>query len=183
MFTNLTNIIRVIRGQIRGYSRAFTLVEMLVVMAIIAVISASLILYSRTGERQIILFKDQALIVAALSRAKSLSVATFGQAGVPCGYGVHFETPRKFLIFKDLVSDCNASDNIYSGGNELFESFELNQSLNFGNLTLTDVIFIPPNPKVVITPIQDEAVINIRTADGTSSLNVKVTSAGQISTQ
>lgn len=160
----------------------FTLVEMLVVMAVIAVVSTSLILYSRTGERQIILFKDQASIVAALSRAKSLSVATFGQAGVPCGYGVHFEAPRKFLLFKDLASDCSAADNIYSGPNELFESFELSQSLNFGTLTLTDIVFIPPNPRVVITPSGDEAVINIKTVDGGSSSTIKVTSAGQIST-
>lgn len=163
--------------------KGFTLVEILVVMAIIAVVSASLILYSRTGERQIILFRDQAGIIAALSRAKSLSVATFGQAGVPCGYGVHFEAPRKFLLFKDLASDCSAADHVYSGPNELFGSFELNQSLNFGNLTLTDIVFIPPNPKVVITPLGDEAIINIKTVDGGSSSTIKVTSAGQISTQ
>ncbi len=164
-------------------SWGFTIIEMLVVIAVLSLISTSLLLYSRTGERQIILFREQSRIVGALSRAKSLSIATFGQVGVPCGYGVHFETPKIFLIFKDLSSDCSAVDKVYSGTDELLESFELDQAVSFGNLTLTDIVFIPPDPKIVITPEQDESMINIKTISGNSSSTIKVTSAGQITTQ
>lgn len=177
------NLFRKLVGANRRCSTGFTIIEMLVVIAILSLISTSLLLYSRTGERQIILFREQSRIVGTLSRAKSLSIATLGQVGVPCSYGVHFETPKKFSIFKDLASDCNAADKVYSGIDELLESFELDQAVNFGNLTLTDIVFIPPDPRIVITPEQDEAVINIKTISGNTSSTIKVTSAGQITTQ
>ena len=77
-------------------NKGFTTIEMLVVIGVMALMSSVLMVYGRTGERQINLFKEQARIISALSRAKYLSVSTFGKTDVPCGYGVHFEAPRTF---------------------------------------------------------------------------------------
>lgn len=162
--------------------RGFTLVELLVVIGILSLLSATLILYSRAGERQITVFRDQARVISSLTRAKSLAVATFGQSGVPCGYGVSFAAPRTFLIFKDVAADCQSTDNRYSGPAELVEEFQLDANLMFEALTLSDVIFIPPEPKIIITPAQEQAVITIMTNDGGSSATIKINNAGQIST-
>ncbi len=162
--------------------KGFTVIEMLVVIAILGIISATLITSMRVGERQIMLFREQARVISALSRAKSLSIATFGESGnVPCGFGVHFE-PTSFLIFKDLASDCGSADRVYSGPSEIFESFTLDSKVTFNALTLSDIVFIPPNPFIRITPNQDQATITIQTIDGSASKNVKINSAGQIST-
>ncbi len=163
--------------------KGFTLIEVLVVVGILALLSATLIIYSHTGERQIILFKEQARIVSTISQAKSLSIATFGQVNVPCGYGVHFSPPKNFLIFEDLANDCQDADKRWSGENETFESFQLDPAVVFENLSLTDIVFIPPNPSVVITPPQDQSTIIIKTVDGNSSTTIKVNNAGQISAQ
>ncbi len=117
-----------------------------------------------------------------LSRAKSLAIATFGQsANVPCGFGVHFEM-SSFLIFKDLESDCLNADKKYSGPSEIYESFVLDSRVVFDTLTLSDIVFIPPDPIVIITPEQDQATITIKTVIGSDSKTIKINSAGQIST-
>jgi type II secretory pathway pseudopilin PulG len=168
-----------------GMKRGFTMVEMLVIIGVLALLSATLILYSHVGERQIILINEQARILTALYRAKSLAINTFGQSGiVPCGYGVHFETSGTFLIFKDLASNCSNSDRKYSGSGsgELYESFQLNSAVKFDSLTLSDVLFIPPDPLTVITPAQEQGTIIIKPLGAENSVIIKINSAGQIST-
>lgn len=165
-------------------NKAFTLIEIIVSIGIIALLSGIMITYNRSGERQIVIFKEQARVISALSRVKSFSISTFsdGKTDIPCGYGVHLEAPRTFLIFKDIASDCSVSDNKYSGTNEIFESFNLDLTVMFDSLTLSDIIFIPPDPSVIITPAQYQATIVIKTIDGGSSATIKVNNAGQIST-
>jgi len=162
-------------------NKGFTIIEMIVIIGILSLLSAILVVYIRAGENQIILFKEQAKIIGILSRAKSLGISTFGRAGVPCGYGVHFETSGSFLIFKDLSGDCSDSDQKYSGSDEFYESFQLNPAVKFDTLTLSDVLFIPPDPSIVITPAQDEATIIIKPVGAESSAAIKINSAGQIS--
>lgn len=164
-------------------NKGFTTIEILVIIGVMGLLSSLLMVYGRTGERQIILFKEQARIISSFSRAKYLSVATFGKTDVPCGYGVHFEAPRTFLIFKDLAASdgCSASDKKYSGADEIFESFNLDSTIIFDRLTLSDAVFIPPDPSVVITPNQDQAAVVIKIVNTEDSAIIKINNAGQIS--
>jgi prepilin-type N-terminal cleavage/methylation domain-containing protein len=163
--------------------KGFTLIELLVIIGILSVLSSILIINIHGGSQMVTVLKEQAKVISIISRAKSLGVATFGQSGVsiPCGYGVHFEEPNIYLIFKDLAENCRVSDNKYSGENELFQSFQLDSTLNFDHLTVSDVIFIPPNPSVIITPAQDQAEIIIKSLKADNSATIKINSAGQIS--
>ncbi|PIU98421.1 hypothetical protein COS61_01515 [Candidatus Wolfebacteria bacterium CG03_land_8_20_14_0_80_40_12] len=169
-------------------NKSFTTIEVLVVIGVTSLITGILIIYNRASERQIILFRERAKIVSVLFRAKSLSTVAFGEAEVPCGYGAHFEQPRTFLIFKDLPGeddDCSATDKAYTSANpsEIFESFELDKTVSFETLSFSDVLFIPPEPLVFITPPQEgqsQATIIIKTVTGQGSASVKINSAGQI---
>ncbi len=162
-------------------NEGFTLVEILVVTGVLSLISAILIVYVRSGSQQIILFREQAQVISILARAKYLAISTFGRTGVPCGYGVHFEQPRTFIIFKDIAEDCQASDQKYSGPEETYESFQIDKTLTFENLTLSDILFIPPDPSVIITPDQDDATIVLKTVNAENSVLIKINNAGQIS--
>jgi prepilin-type N-terminal cleavage/methylation domain-containing protein len=167
-------------------NRGFTLIEMLVVISIMTLLSALLILYSRTGESQLILFKEQARVVSVLNRAKALSIQMFNAPNPPCAFGVNFSpTENSFLIFRDLAFDCRISDNKYSGPDELFERYQLDSRIKFKDLTLTDVVFIPPDPKTLIDngANKNEAIVVLETSAGAASLKVKINNAGQITTQ
>lgn len=166
-------------------SKGFTLIEMLVVISIMTLLSSLLILYSRTGENQIILFREQARVISILNRAKSLSVQMFNAPESPCAFGVNFSPTGTFLIFRDLASDCRDADHKYSGTNELFEKYQLDSRIKFGELTLTNVIFIPPDPTTLIDDGSNkiDATITLQTLDASAFLKVKINNAGQITTQ
>jgi prepilin-type N-terminal cleavage/methylation domain-containing protein len=169
-------------------SAGFTLIEFLVVLGIMALLSSIAILYSRTGEQQILLFKEQAKVVSVILRAKSLAIQTFAEtsAGV-CGYGVHFFPDGRFILFKDLAEDCASSDRAYSGSFEDFgEVNQLDPALRFSELGLNEILFIPPDPQVIITPApaaNGTAIIRIGIRDGVTESIIKVNEAGQVTTQ
>jgi hypothetical protein len=163
----------------------FTIIEILVLLGVLSLISTILIINTHSGEKQVNLFKEQARIVSILFRAKSLSISTFGETGIsiPCGYGVHFNDSGSFLIFKDLAPDCKSADHKYTDTNEIYESFQLDPAIEFDSLNFSDVVFIPPDPSVVITPSsQDQATIILKIIGSPTTASIKINSAGQIST-
>lgn len=170
--------------------KGFTLIEILISIGIVALLSSAMIAYNRVGERQIILFKEQAKVLGVISRAKTLSISTFGEIAVSCGWGVHIDAGlNKFFIFKDIAAvsgDCSTADKTYTetSSDELFESFDLDSGVEFDSslTTLSDIVFIPPYFSVVINSdsVQDSAEVVIKTIDGGSSVAIKVNSAGQI---
>jgi prepilin-type N-terminal cleavage/methylation domain-containing protein len=166
-------------------NKGFTVIEMLVVISVVGLLlTTTMIFYGRAGERQIVLFREQAKILNILSRAKFLSIQTFGKMEpVPCGYGVHFEEPQSVILFRDDAENCSQADRRYSGEAEKVESFILDRAVIFEPLPLSDVVFIPPNPRVVMTPEQDQATLTIKTTDDKGRLSIKINNFGQISTQ
>lgn len=169
--------------------KGFSLTELLVVFAVIGILSSGLVIYNRATERQIIIFKEQAKIMSAIQKAKSLALATFIQQEAPCGYGVHFAEPNIMIIFKELSpsgdANCSDVDNIYTSNAENFEEINLDKVVKFSSLELKDVVFTPPEPKVFIdgTDTRNEALIKIKTTDNKGEKIIKVTNAGQITAQ
>ncbi|MBI2591555.1 MAG: type II secretion system protein [Candidatus Brennerbacteria bacterium] len=176
-------------GKINKFS-GFTMLEMFVTIGIMSFIAAALVVYSHTGEKQIILFKEQARVLNVLARARNLGITSFIKAGatgpLPCGYGAHFEAPRTMIIFEDRASDsgCADADFRYSGPAEIFESSTLDRDISFDFLSLSDIVFVPPQPVIFITPEQDQAVITLTTGGNDPvTVSVTVSTANQISVQ
>ena len=132
----------------------FTLVEAVVVVGIAAILSSILIVYTRQGEKQVVFFKEQSLLVNSILRAKAFSIATFQPTLQPnqnedriCGWGVHFhKNSSSYLIFKDLApgnSDCAAGANRkYNRGlglDEEFEKFSLPVAVKIECIALFDI--------------------------------------------
>jgi prepilin-type N-terminal cleavage/methylation domain-containing protein len=181
-------------------SRGFTLIEVLVVISLTAILTGILLGYNRESGKQLLLTRDQAKLVNLITRSKYLSTSTFLEGALPanptdpktCGYGVHVEkTSGEAFIFKEVALNCSSSDNRYSSGD-----VRLSGELNFVKLdsrvlqfapttTLNDVVFIPPDPLIVINgdKLVTEAVLAVETKDGLSKVLVKVNNAGRISTK
>jgi len=163
--------------------------ELLVVFAIITILSGGLVLYNRAVERQIILFKEQIKVFSAIQKAKSLALGTFAAEQAPCGYGVHFSEPNTIIIFGEISSSgdprCLDIDSIYTSYDQIFEEIKLDKVVKFSELGVNDIIFIPPDPTVIINNdiFKDEALIKIKTIDSKGEKIIKVTSAGQITAQ
>ncbi len=202
------NLIKLLNSKfhILNSRSGFTLVEVLVTMAILIIFSGVLVGYNQTSSRQLILISNQAKLVSLVSRAKNLSMSTilenFGGSYNPgdpltCAYGVHVDkTSGKIFIFRDLAVDCDLSDKKYSGDNERsglkgeFDVFELDSKIaEFMPATsddLNDIIFIPPDPKVVInndlTKLWAQIGLKLKNSDA-GKIIIKINNVGQISTR
>ena len=176
-------------------NRGFTLIETLVIISILTLLTSFLILYSRGGERQIILLREKAELISAILRAKSLAINTLVEDEPACGYGVAFDGSNYF-IYKDLAGDCGLSDRVYSGpaSGEKLENetcaesggvCTLDPSLKFFQRDVNDVLFVPPDPRVFLDGGQSlaEAIIALSTLDESSQTNITINNAGQISSQ
>lgn len=125
---------KLLRKKITG----FTVIEMIVVIAISIVLTSVLILYSGDSRKFIEFSNQKFLILNAINRAKSYSLETYqptqftisqiGPSEVICGWGIHFEkkpTGDEYTIYKDIDSssgDCSGPNvGVFDGGAETFE--------------------------------------------------------------
>ena len=162
-------------------SEGFTVVEIIVVLAIIGVIT-SIIIFNIGSER-----KNSALLRSAQNLSLNLrqvenyalSSKVFKTEGVPCGWGIHFSGTgsTSYIIFADLVvsaASCSNQDFVRNpDGSEDFEAVNLESGITISGLSngLSDVIFIPPDPivKFRFTPddqSQTSASITLTNKDG-----------------
>ena len=163
----------------------FTLIEMLVVLAIIIVITG-IVIFNVGAERQnSALLRSAQKLSLDLRRAQSfaLSSKTYKTAGVPCGWGIHFNVAgsTSYIIFADLASvqDCSDRDFVRDGnGLEDFEVANLEAGITISSLSnsLSDIVFTPPDPTVNFTPDQTSANIVLINKNGaTRAININKT--------
>lgn len=179
--------------------RGFTLIELMVVMAIVAFLTTILVGYSRQSGRQLLLSSTEAKILNLVSRAKFLSIETFfkdlGGAATPrkiCAYGIHVDaSANEIFIFQDRMPEgagCPASDKYEPGVNDarLFgelDSVKINPDLMTLSGTLGDIVYIPPDPDVVINDSGvGDATIEVNLKDGSGGFVITVNDAGQVKT-
>lgn len=134
----------------RRNEKGFTIVEMVVVIAIMGLISGIMVAYNRTSDEKIALFSDEAKVVGVLQRAKAFALEKRGNA---CAFGVHFEEPATMIIFQDLppVEDPRCVEENFNeqyDTGEAVEEISLDQRIGFTSLpgggSSHDVVFIPP---------------------------------------
>jgi len=146
-------------------AKGYTLIEVLVVISVMTLLTSVLILYNRTSEQHIIIFKEQAKLITLFERAKGLAISTYTKSGAPCAYGVLIDEQNNTIrIFQDLgttdafgIQDCTAADNVFTPdtGEDLNPPIleSLDSALSFEESPeFTDLVFIPPEPRAVITP-------------------------------
>jgi len=171
----------------------FSLLEMVVVVGITVLLSTIALTYNRSGERQFVLFKDQAVVVGLLNRAKSLAIQKYQNPAVVasdkvfCAFGVHFEAPRGIVLFADLGDGGCASTNAnyrYDAGAvppEGLETKSLDVRNGFSGLPggRLDVLFVAPE-LTATSSAGLPVTITISSMVGGLSAALTISAAGQI---
>lgn len=195
------NIVELIKAKIQHSAfiihnsrSAFTLVELIVTISISVLLTTMLVLYTKTGEKQLTLFVERSKILGVITQAKTLAIQTLSNpAGeIPCGYGVYFNPPTYFIfknnaqIGKDSSGDldCNkikkkdALVSIYDPARDpiVGEPFTLTKGVIFSPMAVPQIIlFIAPDPTVILSPIDaGKQTVTIET-DDTQSRQAKIT--------
>lgn len=153
----------------------FTLIEVLIVVAITAVLSSLAIVYSHVGQDQVALSVEESKVAQFIEEAKELSVATYSTDIATCGYGVHFNyAAQTYSLF-----EYDSASPVQSGGRDICPTIasttdpvggigQYEQPYTSGNNqvhvaagvtmvdgglasdTIQDVLFYPPDPCTLI---------------------------------
>lgn len=181
----------------------FSLVEIIIVTAMILILSMVVFTFGRNIQNILALKQTQGKLIALVGRSRSLAqqFALNPPANKEiCAYGVHVDqAANKIFIFQDLVarqdnpSLCDSHTYQYNSDEDgAGITGELNtMDLSSGNViisnstTLTDVVFIPPDPTVVINdPFEvASAVVTVKIKDTSSTASVQVNNFGQITVE
>jgi prepilin-type N-terminal cleavage/methylation domain-containing protein len=174
----------------------FTLVEVMVVLAVTAMLCAVILIYNASTRETLRLFTEKARVAQLILRSKSLALSTYtGTGDAPCGYGVRIDrAARAYAIVAYRPPDCRIRSAVDTQASSFDvaeqSSFTLTPSLEFRNIgngqDLAYVIFIAPDPVVLVADENGALITNglgkvrmgIRGKE--SDAIVSVNAAGQI---
>ncbi len=184
--------------------RGFTLVELLVVIAVMVFLSAYIISYQKTGQRQITLYVEAQKMASLILKAKSLAIESFVDVSQGnCGYGleVNYNQGSYNMFYYATSTTNNQSKYIQCPGikkngvlaSDQIVAFSGVERLNSGLVFQTPmpddaiyyVLFVPPDPETLIADqngniFSGSGIINIKTKDGLAKAAITVNSAGQV---
>lgn len=172
-------------------NKGITMIEMMVTIAIMAVMVAAVFFNWRPAESSFALNRSAHQLAGDLRRAQQLSISTrvFSCAGQDAdfsGYGVYLNKTNKNSYH--LFENCTANY-LYSSGESLSQP-RLEEGVEIKSITITgpsgssgqaSIVFVPPDPKVFIQGqgFGHEAVIVLGLAGGEEK-QVKINNAGRI---
>lgn len=175
----------------------FTLVEVIVVLAVTTMLSALILVYNASTRETLRLFTEKARVAQLILRSKSLALSTYAGGNGLCGYGVHFDRgANRYELVAYRPADCRDRSRVDTEASfDVVEqsSFDLPPTLDFGAPQGTGgrdeasyVIFIPPDPTVLVAQedgslaSQGVGVIDLYIKGRTTGAMVVVNAAGQV---
>lgn len=173
----------------------FTLVEVLVVTAIIATLSVALFFnFGTTARNRTARVQVASVVVSDIRRAQSMALAgTRFNGNVFCGYGIHYVDHVTYLIYaganEGLPMCQNANHNYQTGTDSVVQTQKLiNQNMEFRS-SFSDIFFESPDPKTYINNsallTDPQVTINVQrvgqaNCGGQSCTKIEVYTSGQI---
>ncbi len=179
--------------------KGFTLIEILIVVAISGMLATIALGYSRSAQNQVALSVETAKIAQTILRAKDLTLATYANVPGTCGYGVLFDPANNnYSLFAytpgappcpgsptALPSPCGTTCSLVNQSawrTPLANGVRMTSQAD----SATVIIFYPPAPQTFISRDDGATFVNatskvyLQTLDGSASTTVSVNPGGQI---
>ena len=136
-------------------SRGFTLIEMLIVMAIMAGLSTVLVYNFRvSATNRAARHQVSSEVVGDIRRAQAMALSgSQYQGNIVCGFGVHYLDSQTYLIYGKLPvgNSCSAlTTRNYAGGDPVVETKKIANDQFQIQSAFWDIFFAPPDPKTYI---------------------------------
>ncbi len=170
----------------KNNSKGFTLVETIVVVAVVSILSIVMLASHQGSQKQQLVQRAAHQLAGDIRRAQNMAMASTEQGGViPDGYGIYIIKNSNFYI---LFADTNNNQSRNGSGDEDIESINFTSGVEiFDILPLpgphVDIFFEPPDPTTYInkdSSAGEEAIITLK-AQGTSYIKtVIIKTSGQI---
>lgn len=175
--------------------RGFTLIELMVVSAMMVILAGILLVQGRGSERDSALTRSAERLAFDLERVRSFAIQTRSFAGsIPCGYGIFFSSQDGangyYLLYADMpgvTASCSGDDFKRRDSTENAERVELERGIVLGGFSSPNselfIVFSPPRPQLKIWPapaLGNRAEIWLQTLDGSLRKKVVVEEAGEI---
>jgi prepilin-type N-terminal cleavage/methylation domain-containing protein len=161
--------------------KGFTIFEMLVVIAIIALTTALILARYRDSQKQYALSQSAQILISDLRQAQAMALTgaeVSGYLGNIGGFGVRVTAVDSYEIFYNTtaVPDCLSIAN-----RQPMRTIKLSPQINFINASNDEVFFIPPQPKTCINNSNLEKIIfTLKNISSGSQINVAVDKYGKI---
>lgn len=125
----------------------FTLVETLIVIAILSVLTAMFLGYNKFSVEQLSLHVDREKFIGVLQKAKSMGLKKYAVSSNVCAYGVHWSgNSRDYFIYEVVSSTKPCGDYEFDSSDRdnyvKVQDFKLNNKNVF--LNSGDAYFVPP---------------------------------------
>lgn len=159
-------------------STGFTLIELVVVLAVISTVTAIALSSQSTFNKTLVLANTAYDIALTLHTVENFGIGSRALPGVPnARYGVHFQkgAPDAFIVFADTTPaanasctrpDCRPGDYLYSTNDTLVQTYTLGNGIvvddfcasfsggsrcaSTGDIYSLDIVFGRPNPDAFI---------------------------------
>jgi prepilin-type N-terminal cleavage/methylation domain-containing protein len=187
----------------KDHRSAFTLIELMIVIAISALLSALAITFSSVGRNEVALSVETSKISGFILQAKELSIATYSASSPICGYGftldANTQTYSIFAYSPVVVPPCPALGSITTITSDQEKEYTpgtwqihvsngvVIQPAAESPDSLVTVLFYPPDPAVLlsndgITFENPATTLNVylKTVDGQNSATIGVNPEGQV---
>lgn len=159
----------------------FTLIELIVVLAIVVIMASIIMIDYGANRLKLALLRSAQKLSLDLHRVETYSLTSkeFQASGVPDGWGVHFygANSTSYTIFADKNP---GNDNIRDpNGTEDLETLNFETGVKVSS-AVTDVVFIPPDPDVVINNNPALTSVSITLTNGSLTRTITINKFGAI---